>query len=177
LGDFDMLIRREQTGDEPRIRCVHELAFRRPEKPEEPPEAALVDDLRSSAAWIPELSLVALSGSEIVGHVVCSRSEVLPDRPVLGLAPLGVHPGVQGRGVGSALMHAVLAAADARDEPLVALLGSPAYYSRFGFLPSHQCGIEPPETSWGQHFQVRTLSAYDSAIAGQFRYAAAFDLL
>lgn len=177
-----MLIRRERAGDEAQIRHVHGLAFRRPEaQADEPPEAGLVSELRASTAWLPRLSLVAVErggiddAGGIVGHVVCSRGVVLPEFPVLGLGPLGVGLDHQRRGVGLALMHAVLAAADALDEPLVALLGSPAYYARFGFVPSDRYGIVPPDAAWGEYFQVKPLAAYDPAIAGHFRYAPAFN--
>jgi putative acetyltransferase len=171
-----VLIRREQPGDVARIHEVHSDAFRRPEQPDlDPPEAQLVDDLRGSDDWIPELSLVAIDGNEIVGHVVCSRAVILPATPVLGLGPLGVDPGHQRRGVGKALMHAVIGAADAMGEPLIALLGSPAYYPRFGFVRSTDHGVEPPNPHYGADFQVRTLAAHDPSIAGTFRYAAAFD--
>ncbi|HEY3750045.1 MAG TPA: GNAT family N-acetyltransferase [Pseudonocardiaceae bacterium] len=59
------------------------------------------------------------SGGTLVGHVLVTRAHV-DSSPVLGLGPLSVHPDHQRRGVGSALVHAVLAAADALDEPLVA---------------------------------------------------------
>lgn len=142
-----------------------------------PVEAPLVDDLRASAEWLPRLSLVAEVDGEIVGHVVCSRGWITTatgDRPVLGLGPLGVAPAHQGAGVGSALVHAVLGAADALDESLVALLGAPAYYGRFGFEPARVHGVEAPDASWGDHFQVRPLAAYDPALTGPFRYAAPF---
>ena len=175
-----VLIRVEQPGDERRIREVQALAFRRPDAPdEEPVEAGLVDKLRRSDAWIPELSLVAVLGAgngegDLVGHVVCSRARVLPDTPVLGLGPVGVHPERQGVGIGRSLVEAVLGAADARREPLVALLGSPAFYGRFGFVRSTDLGIDPPEEVWRDHFQVRTLTSYDDTIAGRFRYATPF---
>jgi putative acetyltransferase len=96
---------------------------------------------------------------------------------VLGLGPLGVRPDRQGQGVGGALMHAVLAAADARDEPLVVLLGDPNYYRRFGFVAAGDLGIEAPEPAWGEHFQARLLAAYDPALTGPFAYAAPFTRL
>jgi putative acetyltransferase len=175
-----VLIRRERPGDVERIRQVHRDAFRRPEHPDrDPSEAQLVDDLRASDDWIPELSLVAIDAGdgagEIVGHVVCTRGVILPSSPVLGLGPLGVDPGHQRRGVGLALMHAVIGAADAMGEPLIALLGSPRYYPRFGFVRSTEHGIEPPNPHYGADFQVRTLAAHDPSVTGTFRYAAAFD--
>ena len=83
------------------------------------------------------LSRVAVDADQIVGHVIATRGWLEPlGHPVLGLGPLGVHPGHQNSGVGKALMHALLAVAEAADERLVALLGSPDYYRRFGFRPA-----------------------------------------
>ena len=73
-------------------------------------------------------------------------------------------------------MHGVLAAADALGAPEVVLLGSPGYYSRFGFVLAAPLGITPPEPGWTPHFQMRRLTAWDGA-SGAFRYAAAFERL
>jgi putative acetyltransferase len=88
-----------------------------------------------------------------------------------------VLPEYQRRGVGDALMHAVLAAADALDLPLVGLVGSTEYYPRYGFVPATELGIEPPDPAWGDHFQIRTLTSYRPAIVDRFRYAPAFEKL
>ena len=170
-----MLIRRETGGDQTAVAHVHTRAFRSDDGPAEPVEVGLVDRLRRSGAWLPRLSLVAVVAGEVVGHVVCTRATIGPQRaPGLGLGPLGVDPAHQGRGVGSALMHAVLGAADACDEPLVALLGEPAYYGRFGFVPAAGLGIEPPDAAWGHFFQARPLSAYAPKLRGPFVYAPPF---
>jgi putative acetyltransferase len=171
-----VIIRREQPGDEDAIRVVHRLAFATPEAPGEAPvEVKLVDDLRISGDWIPRLSLVALAGDVVVDHVVCTRARIGARRaPALGLGPLGVVPDRQGQGVGCALMHAVLGAADARDEPLVVLLGDPNYYRRFGFAAARELGVEAPEPAWGEHFQARPLTTYDPALTGPFAYASPF---
>lgn len=134
-----------------------------------------MDELRVDPGWLPTLSLVATGPSgAVVGHVVATRGRV-GSVPVLGLGPLSVAPEQQRTGVGSALMHAVLGAADALDEPLVALLGDPAYYRRFGFRASVEVGIEPPVAEWRPYFQVRPLSAWDPALRGTFNYAPPFD--
>jgi putative acetyltransferase len=125
----------------------------------------------------PELSFVAISeGEEAIGHVVCTRAHV-DTIPVLALGPLSVHPDHQRRGVGLALVHSVLGAADAAGEPLVCLLGSPDYYRRFGFRPSGQLGIVPPDPAWAEFFQARILAAYDPAVRGAFAYAEPFNHL
>lgn len=140
------------------------------------PEAKLVDDLRDDGDVIPALSLVALINEEVVGHVVCSRGSI-DGCPSVGLGPLGVLPTYQRRGVGQALMHGVLAAADALEEPAVLLLGDPGYYCRFGFVLAQPLGLLPTEPSWAEHFQVRPLSAWDGSLRGTFHYAPAFHRL
>ena len=168
-----MLIRREGPGDAAVIRAITAAAFARPGYV--PTEAALVDELRESQAWIPALSLVATGpGGEVTGHVLCTRGQVGGEL-VLALGPLAVRPDRQRAGVGSALMHAVLGAGDALDEPLVALLGDPRYYGRFGFRLSGEYLITPPVASWQPHFQVRLLTAYRPAVRGTFRFAEPFD--
>jgi putative acetyltransferase len=172
-----ILIRREAGGDVGVIRAVTAAAFARAGRPpgEVPPEATLVDELRASPAFMPELSLVAVtSGGEVIGHVLCTRGHV-DAAPALALGPLTVRPDSQRRGVGSALMHAVLGAADALGEPLIALLGAPAYYGRFGFRPSADYRITPPRPEWRAHFQVRTLTGWQPHLRGTFTYPEPFD--
>ena len=171
-----MLIRRERTEDHPAVRRVLAAAFAEEAPPGEAPvEIGLVDALRAGSQWMPELSMVAeADGGEVIGYVVCTRGWV-DDHPALGLGPLAVLPDVQGRGTGSALMHAVLGAADALDESLVALVGHTEYYPRFGFRPGAELGVSPPVDEWESHFQVRALNAYSPDLRGIFRYAPAFD--
>jgi putative acetyltransferase len=171
-----VIVRCERPGDEDAIAVVHGAAFDRGDGAV-PPEVPLVNDLRTSADWIAALSFVAELDGAIAGHVVCSRAVVADDQPVLGLGPLGVAPPHQRQGVGLALMHAVLGAADALGEPLVALLGNPRYYERFGFVASTTLGITAPDASYGVAFQARPLTTWTASIRGAFRYAAAFDVV
>ena len=172
-----MLIRRYDRADREAVRRIHAEAFARPEDPSDTPvEVGLVEALTDAGDVVPALSLVAVRGSELVGHVLCSKATV-GDHPVVGLGPIGVIPAHQRQGVGDALMHAVLAAADALELPLVGLLGSTEYYPRYGFVPATELGIEPPDPAWGDYFQVRSLTAYRASMVGRFRYAPAFEAL
>lgn len=155
-----MLIRRELPDDVEAVRGVNAAAFAgEAATPDAVPiEVGLVDELRATDEWLPALSMVAEVNGEITGYVVCSRAWVDPHL-VLALGPLAVLPQWQGRGVGSALMHAVLDAADALDEPLVVLLGHTDYYPRFGFRPAADLGVESPVAAWGAHFQARPMTA------------------
>ena len=172
-----MQIRQEEARDEQRLSEIHTEAFRRAGNLEEvPPEVRLVDELRASRAWIPALSLVAVEYDQIVGHVTCSRAHV-ENEPVLGLGPIAVRVTHQNHGIGTALMRGVISSANELGEPLIGLLGSTTYYSRFGFAPSSEMGISSPDPRWGDHFQTLRLAAYRSNIKGAFKYAEPFELV
>ncbi len=169
-----MIVRRELPADAAAVLAVHTAAFGGGR--EDVAEARLVEGLRADGDAVPALSLVATMDGDVVGHVMCSRAGV-DGRPALGLGPLGVLPAFQGRGVGRALMHGVIAAADTLDEQAVVLLGDPSYYQRFGFELAEPVGLLPPDPGWAPHFQVRRLSAWDGSLRGTFRYAPAFQRL
>jgi putative acetyltransferase len=170
-----VFLRRELPRDHDDVFALHAAAFARPGEATAP-EAVLVAALRTDGDIVPELSIVAEHDNDIVGHVVCSRATV-DGQPSLGLGPLGVCPDRQRQGVGQALMHAVLAAADALGAPGVFLLGDPAYYRRFGFELAQRAGVQPPQPQWREHFQVRRLTTWNDSVRGTFHYAPAFTRL
>jgi len=176
--DKSMLIRRETPNDVGAIRRIVGAAFVRPERPGRlPPEATLIEELRASNDWLPALSFVAVnSEGDVAGHVLCTRGRV-DSAAVLALGPLAVDPDQQRLGVGRALMHAILGAAEALDEPLVGVLGDPGYYSRFGFCLAGEYRIKPPVSEWRPCFQVRALSAYSPLLQGTFTYPEPFGRL
>jgi len=155
-------IRDETPRDEDAIRTVHLSAF--------PNDLAarIADELRTSGDAI--ISLVAERDSTIVGHVLFSRLEA-PMR-ALTLSPLGVRPGFQKAGIGSALVRKGLVRAQQKDWQAVFLLGSPAYYGRFGFSSAAAQGYTAPY--WGWPFMARIL---DDQVPrkGQLTFPAAFD--
>ena len=170
-----MIVRRERPADHDAVRALHVAAFAPSDV-----EARLTDELREDAGFLPYLSLVAVDGPpdhpEVVGHVIATRGWLEPSgSPVLGLGPVGVRPDRQRSGVGTVLVHALLAVAEAADERLVALLGSPDYYRRFGFVAAGDLGITAPDPAWGTYFQARHLGG--PPITGAFRYAEPFSRL
>jgi putative acetyltransferase len=169
-----VIIRPQEAGDHEAIRRIYAEAFRRPESPEAVPwEVGVFDALSNAGDAITEFSFTALTKAGPVGHVTASRATVASD-PVVAVGPIGVLPEHQGIGIGSALMEALLTAADDADVPLIVLLGSPQYYSRFGFRPAQELGVIPPEPKWGDAIQARPLAAYTPSVAGRFQYAPAF---
>ena len=128
-------IRTARDEDAPAVRAVHEAAFGRPQ------EADLVEAL--DAAGESVVSLVAVEGERVVGHVLLSRVHV-GEAPLLALAPLGVLPGHKDSGIGRALVQASLDVARTTDFPAVVVLGSPSYYGKLGFEPARRLGLKCP---------------------------------
>jgi len=168
-------VRPERAIDLDQIHDLHRLAFGRPA------EAELVDAIRSGPDFIPGLSLVAVADDgSVLGHVLMSRIALDPDDgtgrvAVLALAPLAVLPPHAGRGIGTALTAVALEVADAREEPFVAVLGSPAFYGRFGFVPAAEHGIDGPYGDAGDAFQVRLRLGASAPPAGLLIYPAMFE--
>ena len=169
-----MIVRPQEPRDYEAAKVVYADAFRREDQGDRVPlEVAIFVALWEAKDVIDELSFTALAENAVVGHVTASRARVGSDA-VVAVGPIGVLPDQQGKGIGSALMNALLNAADAQDVPLVVLLGSPEYYGRFGFRPALELGVMPPEPRWGSAFQARPHSAHTTSIVGAFEYAPAF---
>ena len=151
-----MRIRTEEPGDQPAVYEVVRQAFGRDT------ESELVEGIRRSPGWIPELSLVAERDGAIVGHILLSRFTIAGeagtgDVPALVLAPLAVAPAMQNQGVGSALVRAGLARAEAMGERLVVLVGHPTYYPRFGFRPARPLRVEQQTQSYSRRAAIDSL--------------------
>jgi putative acetyltransferase len=123
------------------------------------------------------ISEVAESGRAIVGHVALSAVSVAGAVDGMGLAPLGVRPDFQRRGVGAALVRAGLETCRRAGIGFVVVLGEPAYYGRFGFAAAAGWGLAD-EYGGGAAFQA--LELRPGAIprgAGLVRYAPEFGAL
>lgn len=116
----------------------------------------------------------------ILGHLLISWVDLVDDaagttRRVLSVAPLAVLPEHQSQGIGGALMEVGIAAAEARGEPMLVLIGHPWYYPRFGFEPAGQFGLQSPEPVRDEVWMVRRLSGWDPSIRGRVVYPPAFE--
>lgn len=88
--------------------------------------------LRDGRAPAVGLALAAVGEGKLVGTVRLWHVSA-GGRPALVLGPLAVDPACRELGIGAALMHQALAAAQARGHAAVILLGDAPYYARFGF--------------------------------------------
>jgi putative acetyltransferase len=86
------------------------------------------------AAGALTISLVAVEGGRVVGHIAFSPVSVSDGaQGWYGAGPLSVAPGRQRRGIGGALVREGLERLRALGAQGCVLVGEPAYYGRFGF--------------------------------------------
>ncbi len=139
-------LRKEQPGDYKRVFELIELAFREMEHADGD-EPFLVERLRKSASFIPDLSIVAEQNEEIVGHILLSKVKIIAETQAfetLSLAPVSVLPEYQRMGIGSQLIRHAHEKAMEKDFSSVLLVGHESYYPRFGYVPASRFGIKFP---------------------------------
>mgnify|MGYP002776996203 CR=1 FL=1 len=146
-----MQVRAEKPEDIEAVRKVNIDAFGRED------EANLVDRLRDLPST---LSLVAVSSDQIVGHtffspVTIDNSSLF----ILGLAPISVLPDYQRQGIGTMLVQQGLKECNQLSCRAVVVLGDPAYYSRFGFIPAKTKGLKCEYTVPDEAFMVLELES------------------
>ena len=169
-----MQIRIEEPRDEAAVREVHRAAFGE----EGDLVVRLLGSLREHLARYDGLSLVALEGEDVVGHVMFTRAVLdAPERlvDVQVLSPIGVVPDRQGQGLGTALIRRGIELLGERAVPLVFLEGSPRYYPRHGFVPGATLGFRKPSLRIpDEAFQVLALPAYEPWMTGTLVYPQLF---
>src|SRR5690554_6109216 len=110
-------------------------------------EQFLVQRLRKSTAFIPELSMVAEINNEIIGYILLTKLKIKngnDEYDSLALAPITVLPAYQGKVIGGMLIQ------EAHKKPRelgcqsVVLLGHEKYYPKFGYKQADTFGIELP---------------------------------
>lgn len=141
-----MIIRQENKNNYREVFIVIEKAFKHAEFTSNT-EQFLVERLRKSNAFIPELSLVAEVDDKIVGHILLTKLKIknkLNEFDSLALAPVSVLPEYQGKGIGGKLIIESHKKAKELGYNSIILLGHETYYPRFGYKQANQFEIEFP---------------------------------
>ena len=144
-------------------------------------EQDLVERLRHSSSFIPELSLVAETGQgEVVGHILLTRIHIINGTqmfPSLAVAPLSVLPSWQRQGIGSTLIREAHRRATALGYGSAVLLGHSGYYPRFGYQPACRFGIRFPfEAPADCCMAVELLPGGLKGVQGRVEYDPAFGI-
>jgi predicted N-acetyltransferase YhbS len=138
---MQIIIRPETENDYAKIAKVNELAFGQKN------ESLLIEKLRNTSDFIPELSLVAEYKNDVVGHILFYPVKINDGgvrHTSLVLAPMCVHPSHQSKGIGSSLVREGLKRAKDMGYSSVIVVGHPEYYPKFGFQKSSEYGIKAP---------------------------------
>lgn len=134
-------IRVEVEADYSEVYELNLQAFEQIDEPE------LVDKLRLSDRFIPDLSLVAEVDNKVVGHILFTKVFIQSEginKESLALAPMAVLPEFQKEGIGKQLIKSGLERARGLNYESVIVLGHADYYPKFGFEPASKFGVTAP---------------------------------
>jgi predicted N-acetyltransferase YhbS len=141
---MELIIRKANKSEHYRTEYITREAFWNIYKPG-CDEHLVLNKLRNSGSYIPELDLIAIYKQELVGHILSTKAKVIDmldkEHQILCVGPLTVLPGFQGKGIGSQLISASVRQAKELGYPGMILYGNPAYYHRFGFVNAQKYGI------------------------------------
>lgn len=114
---------------------------------------ALIEEIRDSEYYIPELSFVAELGGEIVGHFLFSRFPLSEtpqgghgganDTDLVMLAPVSVHADHLRQGIGSAMLKLGIERVKKMGFGGIIVEGNYRFYNTVGFRTSSEYGIYP----------------------------------
>lgn len=154
-----LTIRPENPEDKEAIHAVVQRAFQNLTEP------LLVERLHQENA--AALSLVAEIDKKIIGYILFSPMTLDPvafEQHIFALAPLAVLPEYQKQGTGSKLVRRGLSMGISSGWKRVFVLGSPTYYSQFGFKKASDynyfCEYESPD----ENFMVVSLDSVEMPI-------------
>lgn len=164
---MEIIIRKEEAKDIKQVRAILRGAF-----PSDA-ESKLVDALRANGKAI--ISLVAVAGDEVLGHILFSPVSTAPptDTNGIGLAPVAVRPDSQSQGIGSQLIREGLRLCKERCFDYCVVLGAPEYYKRFGFQKASAFGIG---NEYGVDDEFMVIRFSEHGVAGLVQYAPEFAL-
>lgn len=141
-----MFIRKEEERDYEHVFKLIEKAFENEEYSDHR-EQFLVERLRNSENFVPDLSLVFVMNELVVGYILLTKIKIINSNSSydsLALAPVVVLPNYQGNGIGGHLIEFAHQKARELGFESVILLGHPTYYPKFGYLKASEFDIQLP---------------------------------
>lgn len=145
------IVRPEQPGDQPEIAAILLATF------DDAAEAELVERLRGSEAWVPELSIVVQQEDQLVAYALLSRVTA-GDSDALALGPVGVLPIHQRGRLGTALVRMALDRARNLGFGCAVAIGPPPFLAACGFRPAKPRGLTTAMNVPEAAFQVAELA-------------------
>lgn len=174
ISDMYIQIRQERPEDYQQIRELVRNAFALAEH-SDGEEHNLIERMRLSPEYIPELSLVAVSGDIILGHIMFSKISV-GQSEAIALAPISVRTDRQRKGIGKLLVTTGHKLARKMGYRCSMVLGNPDYYSKFGYERASSYGIIASFDVPDEYYRVCDLGNTGDLPKGYVRYSDAFEL-
>ena len=147
----DIIIRPERPAEYEEIREMVRRTFAEHTGSDGQGEVALINEIRQSRFYKPELSFVALLEGKIVGHFMFSEFPLSPtlqggydpeSKPdLLMLAPVAVHADHYRQGIGETMLRLGLTIAKQQDYKGINVEGDYHFYNRLGFVTSKEFNI------------------------------------
>lgn len=167
-----IIVRKEMEQDYSQVYHVVKEAFANAEHTDGN-EHDLVSALRESKSFIPELSLVAVDDSRIVGQIMFTTNKV-GNTTQLTLAPLSILPKYQRRGVGQMLIKTGHEIAKDMGYEFCIVIGSERYYPKSGYRPAKEFGIVFHGNIPEENFMAINLQGTDKQCPGSLVYPKEF---
>ena len=114
---------------------------------------ALVEEIRDSKHYIPELSFVAELNNKVVGHFLFSKFPLSPTQEgghdhdtnsgIVMLAPVSVHADYFRQGIGTAMLNMGIEKVRESGYKGITVEGNYNFYNRVGFRTSSEYNIFP----------------------------------
>ena len=112
-------------------------------------EVALIEEIRASEFYIPELSFVAEWNDKLVGHFMFSKFPLSKDKEghwkedqnLVILMPVAVHIDYLRQGIGSTMLRLGIQKVKEAGYRGIIVEGNPAFYNRVGFQTSLEYNI------------------------------------
>ncbi|MCI8624121.1 MAG: N-acetyltransferase [Provencibacterium sp.] len=151
---MNITIRQETPKDYPAIISLILRSFREGTDYSDGTDVlALVEEIRESGYYLPELSFVAEGEGQIVGHFLFSRFPLSSGREggerssaaedLVLMAPVAVHAGFFRQGIGTAMLTQGIEKVKEKGYRGILVEGDYRFYNRLGFLTSSDYGIYP----------------------------------
>ncbi|MFQ5784362.1 MAG: GNAT family N-acetyltransferase [Alphaproteobacteria bacterium] len=148
----------QRPADGPSIETLLDLCFG-PDRHRRPSYR-----LRDGVAPLVALGLVARSNARLVGSLRFWPILIGGATPALLLGPLAVDPDHRGQKIATALVARGLDTARRHGHRIVATIGEPAFFSRFGFVAARTASLAMPGAVDDTRFLVAEIAA--GALAG-----------
>ncbi|MDD4556991.1 MAG: N-acetyltransferase [Alphaproteobacteria bacterium] len=156
-----MNIRKETQQDYKEVEELVKKAFLSA-KVSDGDEHHLVERIRASEDFVPELTYVVENSNGLVGHIMFSEVKIEDDineriHTSLALAPISVLPEYQNQGIGKQMVREAIEKAKELGYGTMLALGNPEYYSKFGFRKAKIYDVVAPFKHAEDYFLILEL--------------------